>query len=208
VHNKPFKIPALLIISALIILSGCGNGKPTKSQLKAMGLLCSFEKLQTESQIGDFNWETHGYVKLEQFKKHATQGKFSAKAVFSVPADFLTDNEVKKTTVWNAGMTMDLNTLTRLPVTDWSVYKKFDVDIYSDNDKDLTFYIKLNDMNGKEYIISKPVKKGKNKLELVIEDVKTQRVDINNIVSLTLYIDTKAEPLDITLYIDNVRLMP
>ncbi|OPZ63774.1 MAG: hypothetical protein BWY84_00865 [Candidatus Aerophobetes bacterium ADurb.Bin490] len=182
--------------------------KLSKAELKARGLLCSFEKTQSDTALGDFLWETYGYVKLEQFKKHATKGKFSAKATFSVPADFLTERELKKTASWISPMVISIDTLTKLKVTDWSQYKKMGVDIFNNEEKNYDFYVKINDASGREYLALRPVKKGKNKLELIVEDITGKRIDVSNIVSVTLYLDTKAEAQDVVLYIDNLRLMP
>lgn len=202
------KLITVLILSVFISVIAGGSTKLTKSELKARGLLCSFEKTQSDTTLGEFLWETYGYVKLEQFKKHATKGKFSAKTTFSVPADFLTERELKKTASWISPIIISINTLTKLKVTDWSQYKKLGVDIYNNEEKKYDFYIKLNDAAGREYLALRPVVKGKNKLEIVIEDVVNKRIDISNIVSVTLYLDTKAETQDVVLYIDNLRLIP
>jgi hypothetical protein len=200
---------ALIIISALsILLCGCGAQPGKKALLKQQGLLCSFETLPSETAIGDFDWETNGYVKLEQIKKYATQGKFSAQAVFSVPVDFMTSTKAARVTSWIAGMTMDINTLTQLKVTDWSQYKKFGVDIYQPDNAQRNLFIQFLDAAGNKYITSRPLLNGKNKLEVVIQDVKDTRVDVSNIVSLTFYLDNKGIDKDVTLFFDNVRLTP
>jgi hypothetical protein len=200
---------ALTIIFAIsILLCGCGAQPGKKALLKKQGLLCSFETLPSETAIGDFDWETGGYVKLEQIKKYATNGKFSAQAIFAVPADFLTTTKAARVTTWIAGMTMNINTLTQLKVTDWGQYKKFDVDIYSPDNTQRTLYIQFLDANGNKYTTFRPVQNGRNKLEVVIQDVKDTRVDVSNIVSLSFYLDNKGIDKDITLFFDNVRLTP
>ncbi|HPI02828.1 MAG TPA: hypothetical protein PLB12_08450 [Candidatus Goldiibacteriota bacterium] len=202
------KLVTVLIFSFFISTMAGAATKLSKAELKARGLLCSFEKTQSDTALGDFLWETYGYVKLEQFKKHATKGKFSAKATFSVPADFLTERELKKTASWISPMVISIDTLTKLKVTDWSQYKKMGVDIFNNEEKNYDFYVKINDASGREYLALRPVKKGKNKLELIVEDITGKRIDVSNIVSVTLYLDTKAEAQDVVLYIDNLRLMP
>lgn len=202
------KLVTVLILSFFISTMAFGATKLSKAELKARGLLCSFEKTQSDTALGDFLWETYGYVKLEQFKKHATKGKFSAKATFSVPADFLTERELKKTASWVSPMVISINTLTKLKVTDWSQYKKLGLDVFNSEDKNYDFYIKINDAAGREYLALRPVKKDKNKLEIVIEDIINKRIDVSNIISVTLYLDTKSEAQDVVLYIDNLRLMP
>jgi len=105
-------------------------------------------------------------------------------------------------------MIISIDTLTKLKVTDWSQYKKLGLDVFNSEDKNYDFYIKINDAAGREYLALRPVKKDKNKLEIVIEDIINKRIDVSNIVSVTLYLDTKAEPQDVVLYLDNLRLMP
>ena len=197
----------VIVFLILVLLVGCGARDKKKSR-KLMGEINSFEKLPSDTEIGDFDWYTNGYVKLEQFKKYATKGKFSGQAIFSVPADFLSSTQAAKTDTWISGMTMSIDTLTKLKVTDWSLYKKFAVDIYVPDNKQRDFYIKIIDMTGKEHLSLRPIKSGRNKLEVLLEDVKTARIDLKNIVSFSLYMDTKAEEKDVTLFIDNVRLVP
>jgi len=208
VNNKGLHITVILMLCAAMALTGCGNTKVSKAELKRLGLINSFEKTASEISIGDFSVETGGYVSLEQFKKHSTNGKFSAKAVFTVPKDFLSEAEIKKITEWNAGVTININTLSKLKVTDWTPYKKFGIDVYSDNDKEYALYLKLHDAQGREYVASMPVKKGKNKLEFMLDAVKAARIDVTSMVSFTVYLNTKDEPSDITLFLDNIRLVP
>ncbi len=196
----------LLLITFLLI--GCGN-KGAQSSRTLNGFINSFETLPSDSAIGDFDLETNGYVNLEQSKKYATQGKSSCKAVFSVPVDFVSTTQVAKMQSWIAGITMSINTLSKLPVTDWSLFKKFSVDISNPDNVSKDFFIKLTDMQGKEYIAPPfQLKAGRNKLEITLEDVKNARLDIANMVAFELYMDTKTDPKDITLYIDNIHLVP
>ena len=203
-----FETLVVIFILFFLISTGCAAKKTTKALLKEKGLLCSFEVTPSETAIGDFDWETNGYVKLEQFKKYATNGKHSAQAIFSIPADFLSTTQAAKVTQWIAGITLSISTLTKLKVTDWSKYKKFGVDIYVPDNKDRDFFIKLIDNYGKEYITTKQIKNGRNKLEIVLDEVKSARINTESIVTLSLYLDTKNEEKDVTLYIDNVRLTP
>lgn len=205
------KILMVIFVSFFLVFTNCKAKKTTKALLKEKGLLCSFEVLPSETSIGDFDWETNGYVKLEQFKKYATNGKHSAQATFSIPTDFqsiTTNTKENKVNEWIAGITMSISTLTKLKVTDWSKYKKFGVDIYVPDNKEREFFIKLIDNYGNQYITSKQIKNGKNKLEIFINEVKAARINISSIVTLSLYLNTNSEEKDVILYIDNVRLTP
>ena len=190
------------------MFSACGAKPNKKAMLKKQGLLCSFEIVPSETAIGEFDWETNGYVKLEQFKKYASNGKYTAQATFSVPSDFMTTTNAAKVTSWISAMTMNINTLTPLKVTNWADYKKFGVDVYVPDNTQRDFYIKLLDANGKEYIAMRPVKNGRNKLEFILQEVKDARIDTSAIISLSLYLDNKGVEKDVTLFIDNVRLVP
>ena len=44
--------------------------------------------------------------------------------------------------------------------------------------------------------------------KIVLDEVKSARINTESIVTLSLYLDTKNEEKDVTLYIDNVRLTP
>lgn len=197
-----------LFVFTLIFLLIFMNVFSAKKQRKLEGVLNSFEILPSDKEIGDFDLETNGYVKLEQFKKYATKGKFSAKAIFSIPSDFLTTTETAKVNTWIAAITMSINTLTKLKITDWSFFKKFAVDVYVPDNVTRNFYIKIVDASGKEYVTAKEIKSGRNKLEVLLEEVKNARIDIANIVSFSLYLDTKNEEKDVILYIDYIRLVP
>lgn len=207
-NNRTHRIITAFILCSFILIAGCGSKKVTKKELAARGLICSFEVLPSETAIGDFDWETNGYVKLEQIKKYGTKGKHSCQAVFSVPSDFLSPNEASKTPSWIAGITMSINTLTKLKLTDWRPYKKFAFDVFVPDDSSHDINVKLFDAGGREYISALKLVSGKNKLELVLADVKAARIETGNITSFTLYMDTKKYDKDVTLYIDNVRLVP
>jgi len=199
-------LTVLLLIPFLAI--GCGN-RSAQSSRTLNGFITSFEVLPSDSTIGDFDLETNGYVNLEQSKKYVTNGKYSCKAVFSVPVDFVSTTQAAKTQSWIAGITMSIKTMSKLPITDWSLFKKFSVDITNPDNVSKDFFIKLTDAQGKEYLAAPfALKSGRNKLEINIEDVKTARVDVANIIAFQLYIDTKSDPKDITLYIDNIHLVP
>jgi len=208
--NSKNALKKVLIISVFTValFAGCGAQPNKKALLKQQGLLCSFETVPSETAIGDFDWETNGYVKLEQFKKYATNGKYTAQGTFSVPADFMSTTKAARVTSWLAGMTMDINTLTKLKVTNWSEYKKFGVDVYVPDNTQRDLFIKFLDANGNEYKTVRPVKNGRNKLEVVLQEVKDARIDTTSIVSLSLYLDNKGVDKDVTLFIDNVRLTP
>ena len=105
-----FNLFGVLLLSSLFFISGCGTD--VKKARKDAALLNSFETLQSELSIGDFNLDTNGYVSLEQIKKYASQGKYSAKAVFSVPVDFLTTTQAAKAKTWLSSLSMGINTLT------------------------------------------------------------------------------------------------
>lgn len=198
----------IIFFSISILLCSCGAQTGKKALLKKQGLLCSFETLPSETAYGDFDWETNGYVRLEQIKKYATNGKFSAQAIFAVPVDFMTTTKAARVTTWIAGMTMDINTLTQLKVTDWSQYKKFDIDIYQPDNLQRNLYIQFLDAGGNKYLTFRPLQNGRNKLEVVIQDVKDTRVDVSNIISLSFYLDNRGIDRDVTLFFDNVRLTP
>jgi hypothetical protein len=208
--NLKNALKTVLILSAFTILlfPGCGAQPNKKALLKQQGLLCSFETVPSETAIGDFDWETNGYVKLEQFKKYASNGKYTAQAVFSVPIDFMTTTKAARVASWISCMTMNISTLTKLKVTNWSEYKKFGVDVYVPDNTQRDLFIKLLDANGNEYKTIRQVKNGRNKLEVIIQEVKDARVDTTAIVSLSLYLDNKGIDKDVTLFIDNVRLTP
>jgi hypothetical protein len=209
VNLKNALIKVLTISFCTVILfAGCGAKPNKKAELKKQGLLCSFEIMPSETAIGEFDWETNGYVKLEQFKKYASNGKYTAQAVFSVPADFLTTTKAAKVTTWISAMSMSISTLTKLKVTNWSEYKKFCVDVYVPDNTSRDFFIKLLDANGKEYITKRTLINGRNKLEILLQEVKDTRIDTASILSFSLYLDNKGVDKDVTLFIDNVRLTP
>lgn len=207
-NNRIQKIIAAFMACSFILITGCGSKKITKKELAARGMLCNFEVLPSETAIGDFDWETNGYVKLEQFKKYATRGKHSAQAIFSVPSDFLSPKETAAVPSWIAGITMSINTLTKLKVTDWSPYKKFSFDIFVPDESSYDLGVNLFDGSGRMFTSTMNLVAGRNKLELILSDVKTAGLNLKNITAFTLFMDTKRREKAVTLYIDNVRLVP
>lgn len=195
----------VLTLASLLFMTGCGPD--VKKMRKDAALLNSFEVLPSELAIGDYDLDTNGYVKLEQIKKYASQGKFSAKAVFSVPVDFLTTTQAAKAKTWVSSITMGINTLTKLKNTEWQYYKKFAVDIFVTDPQAPDVFLKIVDMYGNEYLTQRQLKNGRNKLEVVLEDVKVSRVDTSAITSFSIYMDTATQPKDVVIYLDNIRLV-
>ena len=195
----------VLALISLLVFTGCGPD--VKKMRKAASLINSFEVLPSELSIGDFDLDTNGYVNLEQMKKYASQGKFSAKATFSVPADFLTTTQAAKAKTWISAVTMGINTLSKLKNTEWNWYKKFGVDVYVLEQSAPDVFIKIVDMYGNEYLTQRQLKNGRNKLEVVLEEVKATRVNTSAITSFSIYMDTAGQPKDITVYLDNIRLV-
>ena len=195
----------VLALISLLVFTGCGPD--VKAIRKAAALINSFEVLPSELSIGDFDLDTNGYVNLEQMKKYASQGKFSAKATFSIPADFLTTTQAAKAKTWISAVTMGINTLSRLKNTGWNWYKKFAVDIYVLENTAPDVFIKITDMSGNEYLTQRQLKNGRNKLEVVLEEVKAARVNTSAITSFSIYMDTAGQAKDITVYLDNIRLV-
>ncbi len=207
-NKQLIRLSLSIFISMFIILAGCAGKKQTKKQLAKQGLLNSFETLPSDKEIGDFELETNGYVKLKQYKKYASKGRHSCMAVFTVPSDFLSEEETAEADSWIAPVTMSIRTLTRLKVTDWSPYRGFGVDIYVPDKKTRTFYAEITDVNGKKHIYENPIKPGKNRLKMKLEEAAPSRLDTTNIVSISFYLDTKGETKDVTLFMDNIRLIP
>ncbi|MFP4466352.1 MAG: hypothetical protein ACLFP1_04810 [Candidatus Goldiibacteriota bacterium] len=208
-NNKFLKVFLLLLISILMISTGCANKKkPTRKELRESGIINSFEKLPSETEIGDFALETNGYVELSQSRKNRSNGRYSAKAVFSTPAAFVPESELKNIKTWESPITQNINTLTELEKTDWSPYRVFLADVFSEEEKTRDFYVNFVDSQGKEYTTAHTIEQGRNRIEVPLEEVSKNRVDLSNIVSLSLYLDTKDEPEDVILYIDYIRILP
>ncbi len=207
-NNRVKKIITVIISCSFILITASGSKKVSKKELAARGVLNSFEVLPSETAIGDFDWETNGYVKLEQFKKYATKGKHSVQAIFSVPSDFLQPKEAMASPSWIAGITMSINSLTRLKLTNWSPYKKFAFDVFVPDEASYDMGVKLYDGSGRVFLSNMKLASGKNKLELNLSDVKTAGLELKNITAFTLFMDTKRQEKAVTLYIDNVRLVP
>jgi hypothetical protein len=195
----------VLALISLLVFSGCGPD--VKKQRKAAALINSFETLPSELSIGDFDLDTNGYVQLEQIKKYASQGKFSAKATFSVPVDFLTTTQAAKAKTWISAVTMGINTLSALKNTEWNWYKKFAVDVYVLEQSAPDVFIKIVDQYGNQYLAQRQLKNGRNKLEVVLEEVKAARLNLNAITSFSIYMDTIGQAKDVTVYLDNIRLV-
>jgi hypothetical protein len=102
---------------------------------------------------------------------------------------------------------MGINTLTKLKNTEWQYYKKFAVDIFVTDQQAPDVFLKIVDMYGNEYLTQRQLKNGRNKLEVVLEDVKVSRVDTSAITSFSIYMDTATQPKDVVIYLDNIRLV-
>jgi hypothetical protein len=103
---------------------------------------------------------------------------------------------------------MSINTLTPLKVTDWTGYKKFAFDVYVADQTVPGISIKLVDASGKEYTAQSQLKNGRNKIEILLEDVKIARLDLSAITSFSISMDTRGQAKDVILYIDYIRLNP
>ena len=207
---KTLKVIAVvvLIFSLAAVQLFAASKSQIKTNLTEKGLICSFETLPSETSLGDFDWNTNGYVLLEQFKKYATKGKHSCMATFLIPAEFKTSEKTKKIAQWHSAMDISIETITKLKITDWTKYKTFRVDIYTKDETPRNFYIKFFDAAGREYLVKNELKKGRNKLKVKLQDLKTARIDLGGIVTVSLYLDMAKEEKNVVLYVDSVRIQP
>lgn len=217
---RPFRLQTLFLAAAVLVLpwlAGCAAQAAPK-----IVLLCGFENIPNPDAVSldplthfqypnnpanDYLWDTSNYVVLEPFLKFATQGKYCAKARFTVPGDLKAANQGQKPKSWEAGMTLSTESGTKLSVTDWSPYKNLSLDIYNPEDKEYPVYLRVGDIHSKVTVTAGLIRpKGKSSVGIPVTRLAEAWLDTKDIKFLTLYLDTADLTVDPVLYIDNVKL--
>ena len=159
------------------------------------------------SQANDYLWETSDYVILEPFNKLASQGRWCAKARFTVPGDLKVVTPDKKPKSWEAGMTLSTESGTKLSTTDWSPYHALTIDIYNPADKEYQAYLRVGDIHSKITATAALLKpNGRTVIGIAVTQLAEAWLDSKDIKFLTLYLDTADLTVDPVLYVDNVLL--
>jgi hypothetical protein len=217
--SRPRWISLAGLAFLLSLNAGCSPVNPPKTVL-----LCGFENLPEPGMSGqpldppvslkkpayegdDYGWATGGYVELQPWPKFATQGKYSARARFTVPSDFKSLSQTARLTSWEAGMTLTRDTATKLSTTDWSPYAILAVDFYNPDPKEYQAFLRVTDSHSNVTETAGLVKaSGKSTVAMALTQVAEARLDPHDIKILEIYLDTLKEASDPVLYLDNVRL--
>jgi len=150
-------------------------------------------------------WDTGGYVNVGVSEDHATQGRYSLRAEFLLPADLGTPTG----TAWLASMTLPSPARgpgAELPITDWTPFKSFRLDAWSAATGAVAFHIGIVDIRGFSYDTMRTVAPGTaTTFEVSLAEPRGARLDLAQVASLTLGAETVGLPARPVLYLDNLR---
>lgn len=154
---------------------------------------------------GESTWDTNGYVELARSEEHATQGKWSCRAEFMLPADLGTPTG----TAWRASMVLPFPARgpgAQLPVTDWSPFKSVRFDISNPATGALAFAVGIVDIRGYKTEAMRTVPAwGATTVEITMQEIRTDRLDLARISGLSIGVDPAGRTVRPVAYIDNLR---
>ena len=210
-----------LLVCAVILSFGLATGCRVQAAPKTV-LLCGFENIPNpeansldptthffhpRNMANDYLWSTSNYVVLVPEKKFATQGKYCAKARFTVPGDIQSNTTGAKAKSWEAGMTLSLESQTKLAVSDWSTYKQVSLEVFNPEDREYQAWLRIGDTHAKVTASAHLIRpKGRTVIAMPVTTLGEAWLMPADIKFLTLYLDTAALSVDPVLYVDNVKL--
>jgi hypothetical protein len=222
-------ILGVILVLALIyfVMAGLGLTKSFKSRKNVQKTLMITD---FEYANDDFDWTTGGYVKLEQSTENKTHGKYSCKATFLLPEQFLYDvtpsvvssptpestpspgatpeTEAPLTAPsWQPEMVLDVNSVTPLRVFEWQEYADLKMDIFNDQTQPVTYHMQVGDAHAFLYETSGPLTPKKvTNVVIPLDELIQARLDLSNIRSLRFWVDMTGATQPLVVYLDNIRL--
>ncbi len=169
----------------------------------------------------DFRWETSGYAQMEAISKDEAkaaknkpfykffQGKTAAKVRFTVPSDYKKPpTEANPANAkWETGIGLSTSSYTPLPVSDWSPYKYLALDVYNPGAKDQKLMIRISDATSHVTETAAVAPAGfPASMEFDLSALADARLDIREIRSVTLFLETSGQAKDPVLIFDNLQL--
>ena len=166
----------------------------------------------------DYDWNTGGYARIEPVEKREAyraknealgsfmRGKYGALVRFTVPSEFRVLDGENDPASWESGMTLSTETATALTVTDWSAYKSLSLDVFNPSDKARDLFFRISDSGSTTFVRSARLDKGAATVQIPVKDLDDQRLDVADIRSITLFLDTAKMDKAPELYLDNLQL--
>jgi len=181
-HGSAVRAPAITWI--VVLLVGLLAAKPAVAAGKPSAVI--LDDFETPKALALFNGEDGAQVNLAE--EHATSGAKCMKVAFPVGTNF-------------AGPLMEA-----LPVTDWSGYETFLVDVYNPQDTTVNISQKLKGGDRQVTQSFKIPPQQSYTIKVSIHDL-ADRIDVTHIKYLKYFPgDANNGAKDFTLYFDNMRL--
>lgn len=203
----------LLLAGVLLYVLAMGFGltrsfKHHKSSVKTQ-VITDFEYPDD-----DLQWNTGGYVKMEEATENKTHGKYCAKLTFllenqffPVPTPMAPSQSTTSTTPWQPEISLDTTSVTQLKVYEWQEYADLKMDAFNPQDQPLTYHIQVADSHANLYETSGPLlPKKASPISVSLDGLIQQRLDLTNIRSLRFWVDTQGFTQPVVVYLDYIRL--
>ena len=191
---------ALFILYSIIVGLGLTQSFKRKKPKVKVTVLNDFE-----DPGKDLLWDTGGYITLETAGRNRTHGKRAMKATFLLPSQF--HPTPTPALEWRPAMRLGFDTVTKLPVNDWSRYTVLQLDVFNDSAKALDYVLKVDDGRGysHEYTGQLWPKRVTN-IVAPLDELKESRMDLSSIRSLSFRADVTGAAEPVELYLDYLRL--
>jgi hypothetical protein len=203
--SRFLKIAGVLLVLAvliyvLIIGLGLTRGFQKHRNAKKILVLNDFEYPDD-----DLDWQTGGYVKIESSTENQTHGKLSAKATYLLSSEFFSQPTPEAT--WMPSMVLSTDSVTKIPLDDWTGYTTLNVDAFNPQDQPITYTLEVADGRAFQYSTSGALTPKKvTNVSVPLDALIGARLDLSAIRSISLSVDTQGNTEPVQVYWDYLRL--
>ena len=112
-----------------------------------------------------------------------------------------------KPATWLPAMVLSTDSVTKIPLVDWTGFTTLNVDAFNPQDHPVTYHLEVADGRSFQYKTSGELAPKKvTNLSIPLEDIAGARLDLSTIRSLSLAVDTRGNSLPVQVYWDYLRL--
>jgi hypothetical protein len=109
--------------------------------------------------------------------------------------------------VWLPTITLSTDSVTKIPLYDWTGFTTLNIDAFNPQDKPVTYHLAVADGRSFQYETSgELVPKKVTNVSINLSDLLQARLDLSAIRSLSLAVDTQGNSMPVQVYWDYLRL--
>ena len=139
----------------------------------------------------------------------AAKGKAKSKGPRPTPTPLPMDTPTPtvKPAAWLPAMVLSTDSVTQIPLVDWTGFTTLNVDAFNPQDHPVTYTLEVADGRAFQYKTSGELAPKKvTNVSVPLDDIAAARLDLSAIRSLSLSVDVRGNTVPVQVYWDYLRL--